>query len=36
MPMHPFRCTQPVLRFSINGNVDFDIVVINGVEHRVL
>jgi hypothetical protein len=24
MPVHPFRLTQPTLRFSINGNFDFD------------
>jgi hypothetical protein len=24
MPVHQFRWTQPVLRYSINGNVDFD------------
>ena len=24
MPVHPFRWTQPTLRFSINDNVDFD------------
>ena len=24
MPVHQLRWTQPVLRYSINGNVDFD------------